>query len=99
MASGEDGQELSSSGGTRSPKAASAGGGGGESTASSPARKGAGTSGGGENATSASGGQAPSPGLPSVAHPCLHAGYAKPYKRLRVDGRGPHPSEVLLLGR
>ncbi|GAB4819746.1 hypothetical protein N2152v2_006792 [Parachlorella kessleri] len=103
QAAGGDGQEgLSNRDGGRSPKDSTGSGGKeGESTAiSSPAPDSAGaSSGGSDNTTSAAGGRAPSPSLLSVAHPCLHAGYAKPYRRLRVGGRDPHPAQVLLLGR
>lgn len=38
--------------------------------------------------------------LPSVEHPCLHAGYRSPYRRLRMDGAElPDPEEVVLAGR
>lgn len=39
-------------------------------------------------------------GPPEVAHPCLHAGYSAPYRRLQLDGAAaPDPPLVLLVGR
>jgi hypothetical protein len=37
--------------------------------------------------------------LPIVAHPCLHNGYARPYRRSIVDGELPKPATVQLVGR
>ncbi|KAK9840645.1 hypothetical protein WJX81_006647 [Elliptochloris bilobata] len=39
--------------------------------------------------------------LLEVAHPCLHAGYGKPYLRMELEGAGPtpEPPRVRLVGR
>ena len=37
--------------------------------------------------------------LPVVAHPCLHNGYARPYRRMIDDGELPKPAIVQLIGR
>ena len=37
--------------------------------------------------------------LPVVAHPCLHNGYARPYRRMIADGELPKPAIVELVGR
>lgn len=37
--------------------------------------------------------------LPVVAHPCLHNGYARPYRRMLADGELPKPATVELVGR
>ena len=37
--------------------------------------------------------------LPVVAHPCLHSGYARPYRRMVADGKLPKPATVQLVGR
>ena len=38
-------------------------------------------------------------GLPVVAHPCLHSGYARPYRRMIAEGELPKPAIVQLIGR
>ena len=37
--------------------------------------------------------------LPVVAHPCLHNGYARPYRRMIAAGELPRPATVELVGR
>ena len=37
--------------------------------------------------------------LPVVVHPCLHSGYARPYRRMIADGELPKPATVELVGR
>lgn len=37
--------------------------------------------------------------LPVVAHPCLHNGYSRPYRRMIADGELPKPAIVQLVGR